>query len=148
MTEAHGAGVVVYREAAGGPEFLLLRAKWNERNWGFPKGHREKGDASLIMCAMREASEETGLAEAALVPLRGFRTEVSYALPVPTKRVPGGVKRVVLFAARAPAACGAVSLSDEHTDFAWLPAAAALGLLPPAFAGALGEAARAIAKAG
>jgi len=58
------AGGVVYRMAAGPdgaprPLFLLIRDSY--RNWGFPKGHLEDGEAPEA-AAVREVVEETGLA--------------------------------------------------------------------------------------
>jgi len=52
------AGVVVVREAADGPRFLLLRAY---RHWDFPKGMVEPGETPFD-AARREVEEETGLA--------------------------------------------------------------------------------------
>jgi 8-oxo-dGTP pyrophosphatase MutT (NUDIX family) len=57
------AGGVVYRLADDGngtprPLFLLIRDSY--RNWGFPKGHLERGEMPEA-AAMREVAEETGL---------------------------------------------------------------------------------------
>jgi 8-oxo-dGTP pyrophosphatase MutT (NUDIX family) len=52
------AGGVVFRNGRGGPLFLLIRDSY--RNWGFPKGHIEKGESSEA-AALREVREETGL---------------------------------------------------------------------------------------
>jgi len=64
------AGGVVYRMAPGPdgvprPLFLLIRDSY--RNWGFPKGHLEDGEAPEA-AALREVAEETGLSG---VELRG-----------------------------------------------------------------------------
>jgi 8-oxo-dGTP pyrophosphatase MutT (NUDIX family) len=64
------AGGVVYRMAPGPdgaarPLFLLIRDSY--RNWGFPKGHLESGEAPEA-AALREVTEETGLSA---VELRG-----------------------------------------------------------------------------
>jgi hypothetical protein len=53
------AGVVVVRDTADGPRFLLLRAY---RNWDLPKGRLEAGETSLEG-AIREVREETGLGD-------------------------------------------------------------------------------------
>ncbi|MGI9076659.1 MAG: NUDIX hydrolase [Gemmatimonadaceae bacterium] len=61
--EERSAGGVVYRIAEGQPLFLLIRDSY--RNWGFPKGHLEKGEAP-DRAALREVEEETGLASLSL----------------------------------------------------------------------------------
>ena len=55
----------MYRVCDGQPLFLLIRDSY--RNWGFPKGHLEPGEMPEV-AALREVSEETGLAD---VGLRG-----------------------------------------------------------------------------
>jgi 8-oxo-dGTP pyrophosphatase MutT (NUDIX family) len=52
------AGGVVFRIEAGAPLFLLIRDSY--ANWGFPKGHVERGE-STEDAALREVREETGL---------------------------------------------------------------------------------------
>lgn len=52
------AGGVVYRMQDGRPLYLLIRDSY--KNWGFPKGHIEKGEQP-IAAAAREVTEETGL---------------------------------------------------------------------------------------
>jgi 8-oxo-dGTP pyrophosphatase MutT (NUDIX family) len=64
------AGGVVYRMAPGDdgvPRALFLLIRDSYRNWGFPKGHLERGELPDA-AAMREVLEETGLAQ---VELRG-----------------------------------------------------------------------------
>lgn len=61
--EETSAGGVVFRvdgEPGGArqPLFLLIRDSY--RNWGFPKGHLEPGEAAEV-AALREVAEETGL---------------------------------------------------------------------------------------
>ena len=61
------AGGVVFRRGAEGDSsgalFLLIRDSY--RNWGFPKGHLEPGEAPEA-AALREVTEETGLDDVAL----------------------------------------------------------------------------------
>jgi 8-oxo-dGTP pyrophosphatase MutT (NUDIX family) len=57
------AGGVVYRLEHGRPLFLLIRDSY--RNWGFPKGHLEKGERAED-AALREVAEETGLEDLAV----------------------------------------------------------------------------------
>ena len=61
--EETSAGGVVYRIADGSPLYLLIRDSY--RNWGFPKGHVEKGELP-DGAALREVSEETGLSDLAM----------------------------------------------------------------------------------
>src|SRR2546425_13479 len=58
-TRETSAGGVVFRRTAGGPpRFLLIRDSYE--NWGFPKGHLERGEPPAE-AARREVVEETGL---------------------------------------------------------------------------------------
>ena len=61
MSSAHretSAGGVVYRRDGDTALFLLIRDSY--KNWGFPKGHLERGEKADV-AAMREVREETGL---------------------------------------------------------------------------------------
>ena len=57
--EEVSAGGIVVRRTAGPPLFLVIRDSY--RNWGFPKGHVEDGEAPET-AALREVGEETGIA--------------------------------------------------------------------------------------
>ncbi len=52
------AGGVIFRREAGEPRFLLIHD--GHGNWGFPKGHVERGEQPAD-AARREIAEETGL---------------------------------------------------------------------------------------
>jgi 8-oxo-dGTP pyrophosphatase MutT (NUDIX family) len=56
--EEESAGGIVFRLERGKPRYLLIRDSY--RNWGFPKGHIEPGEAPAT-AAVREVGEETGL---------------------------------------------------------------------------------------
>ena len=64
--EETSAGGIVFRIDRGKPRYLLIRDSY--RNWGFPKGHLEAGEAPET-AAIREVGEETGLRSLAI---RGF----------------------------------------------------------------------------
>lgn len=54
------SGGVVYRVERGRTLFLLIRDSY--QNWGFPKGHLERGERPED-AALREVAEETGLTD-------------------------------------------------------------------------------------
>lgn len=100
-----------------GREVLLtLHAK--ARRWFQFGGHCEDGDATLAGAALREATEESGLAGLAVdpVPVQLSEHEVPFCDPR------GGVHHLdVRFVAVAPA--DAVhAVSDESLDVRWWPA--------------------------
>lgn len=53
------SGAIVYRNIRGSIHFLLIKNK-RSNNWGFPKGHLEKGETRAD-AARREVLEETGI---------------------------------------------------------------------------------------
>jgi 8-oxo-dGTP pyrophosphatase MutT (NUDIX family) len=114
--------VVVVRAQGGQWRYLLLRAF---RNWDFPKGRVEAGEAPL-QAAIRETGEESGLGDLE------FRWGVGYRETEPYAR--GKVARYYL--ALSPA--GRVDLPvspelgrPEHDEFRWVDDAEARVLLPP-----------------
>lgn len=54
------AGGVVFRLDGARPLYLVIRDSY--QNWGFPKGHLEKGEVAEA-AALREVGEETGLTD-------------------------------------------------------------------------------------
>ena len=69
------AGAVVFRGEPSDPEFLLVTARGNSREWGLPKGHLEPGE-SPAAAARREIGEETGVVVEVLRPLCTLAFEV------------------------------------------------------------------------
>jgi len=98
-------------QAEASIEFLLLNYG---RHWDFPKGHVEAGEDDLA-AAERELREETGLTESHRIG--GYRQEITYYFR--HKRYGIVRKTVVFFLARVSSRD--VVLSEEHTDFVFLP---------------------------
>ncbi len=106
------AGVVVVRQMAGVPHYLLLRVF---RYWDFPKGEVEPGEEPLE-AAVREVAEETGLADLSFPWGRDY-------IETPPYGAQGKVARYYL----ARSEHGEVSLPvnpqlghPEHHEFRWL----------------------------
>lgn len=106
------AGFVIYRQSdpQSEVEFLLLDYG---RHWDFAKGHVEAGEDDLTT-AHRELKEETGLADARVVP--GFHEEMTYFF---RHKRHGLVRKTVVFFL-AEVATRKITLSREHTGYAFL----------------------------
>jgi bis(5'-nucleosidyl)-tetraphosphatase len=125
------AGVILFRKVDNRPLFLLLDYG---SHWDYPKGHVEKGEDD-VTAARRELLEETGIAEAELLP--DFAREMTY-----TFRGRQGQlirKTVIFFIGRTTTE--AVTISNEHVGYAWLTADEALKRLTYVNARALLDAA-------
>lgn len=100
-------------DAAGGHVLLTLHRKI--KLWLQLGGHCEPGDGTLAGAALREATEESGIAGLVLdpVPVQLDRHAV--------KCHPGGSFHLdVQFRAVAPAGA-AIAISDESDDLRWFP---------------------------
>jgi len=103
------AGVILIRTSPS-REYLVLDYG---SHWDFPKGHIEAGENPQAT-ALRELQEETGIQDAQLIP--GFKEGMRYFY---RKAGEGMLKIVVYFLAETPT--GNVTLSSEHSGYAWLP---------------------------
>lgn len=111
MEYLFSAGIVVFKVSNGQRYYLLL--KYNAGHWDFAKGKIEAGETKE-QAALRELHEEAGI-RAHIMP--GFTDTFDYYFT----NYDGNKahKKVDFFVGEAEG--GQVILSDEHTDFAWLP---------------------------
>ncbi len=98
-------GAVIYYDN----EFLLLH--YEAGHWGFPKGNKERGETNLET-AIREIQEETGLKN---LKFTDFEKNITYFYKREGKPI---YKTVTYFLAKSPTKD--VTISWEHTGFAWL----------------------------
>ena len=114
--------VIRYRnslENAESAEFLLLR---NRRGfWGFPQGHKEKGE-NEIQTLIREVREETGIK---VLEIHSYIGKINYSY----FRGDGmkSEKEVTFYFATTPTR--EIRISEEHADSKWVTLADALNML-------------------
>ncbi|XP_063880452.1 bis(5'-nucleosyl)-tetraphosphatase [asymmetrical]-like isoform X4 [Scylla paramamosain] len=122
--EVRAAGLIIFRRATSGVEYLLLQSSRKERHWTPPKGHVDPGENEL-QAAFRETEEEAGLQEEDIGVIEGFESVLKYT-------VNNRPKTVVYWAAELKNTTAPVVLSDEHVDFRWagLAEACALAAFP------------------
>lgn len=111
------AGAVIYRKVNNKLEFLLVKVL--EGNWGFPKGHVEKGE-NLEETAIREVKEETNL-DIEIIS-KNFKTKISYVVKNEE------LKNVTFFIAKANN-CDIIIDEDEISEYKWVSYSEGLKLL-------------------
>lgn len=109
---SHLTASAVVLDAAGTSVLLVLHAKTGL--WLQPGGHVEDGDRSLAAAALREAVEETGIADLELADARPVHLE-RHAAPCGARD-----HLDVRFALRARNGAVATA-SDESLDVRWFP---------------------------
>jgi len=120
--DERSAGVAVVRRTADGWRLLVLRAY---RNWDFPKGLIEPGEAPFA-AAIREAREETGIEDLAFCWGEDFRETEPYAR--------NKIARYYLAETQEEELTLPVSPElgrPEHHEYRWVDFAKAQRLLPP-----------------
>ncbi len=117
------AGIVVIRERENSWEYLFLRAF---RNWDFPKGEVEPGEAPLET-AVRETREETGIAELHFRWGEGFKETEPYTRGKKMARyyLAQTTEDQVVFAVNPQIGV------PEHHEYRWLSGAELEKLAPP-----------------
>lgn len=141
------AGVLVYRQGAGGLEVLLVHPGgpfWANRDlgaWSIPKGEADVAEP-LLDAARRELREETGCTVAgdftALSPLRQKGGKVVHAWAVRGDWDPARL-RSSTFSMEWPPRSGSMREFPEVDRAAWFPIAEAERRILPGQAGFLRE---------
>lgn len=115
------AGGVVLREAASGADVLMI---FRRGCWDLPKGKLDAGE-NVAECALREVSEEVGIAPASLALSHALGTTVhGYTLP---RRHAYAVKVTHWFAMTTSAEAFEAQDDEGIEAVAWVPLADAAG---------------------
>jgi len=120
-------GVVLYRNAPSGPEYLVLHQA-AAGGWSFPKGHMEAGE-SEEQTARRETAEEAGIRK---FEMMDFRKEIRYT-------VGGTIVKTVIFFAGKTNARPVLHNRKEIDGFQFVSAERAKQLLHPDYGFLLDE---------
>ena len=91
----------------------ILLLQYPQGHWSFPKGHVEKADSDHHSTALRELTEETGIAEVRIDESWCEKTEYTFV-----RRGRETPKQVFWYLAETDEID--VNLSHEHTNYLWL----------------------------
>uniref|UniRef100_A0A3B0MZD2 Bis(5'-nucleosyl)-tetraphosphatase [asymmetrical] n=1 Tax=Theileria annulata TaxID=5874 RepID=A0A3B0MZD2_THEAN len=109
------AGIIIYNidPSSNVVKYLLLKSSSKPFHWTPPKGRLDPGEES-IDAAQRETLEEAGLSKDSYVLDNDFKDVLKY-------EAHGANKECVYYLAKiADISKCQVTLSDEHTDYAWV----------------------------
>ena len=101
-------GAIVYRIINGEVRFLLIKNK-RSANWGFPKGHMERGE-NETETAYREILEETGI-RAEFLPDFRYKSEYS---------IQGRIEKKVIIFLATTKDTNTVIQREEIEEYLWL----------------------------
>ncbi|HSN16946.1 MAG TPA: NUDIX domain-containing protein [Gammaproteobacteria bacterium] len=116
------AGVVVVRDTAEGPRYLLLRAY---KHWDFPKGMVEP-DETPLAAARREVAEETGIDSLDFAWGEVYRETAPYARGKVARYYIARTDRADVSLAPNP-----LTGIHEHMEYRWVDLDEALSLVTP-----------------
>lgn len=101
-------GAIVYRIINGETRFLLIKNK-RSANWGFPKGHMERGETETET-AYREVLEETGIR---IEFLPDFRYKSEYSIQ-------GRIEKKVIIFLATTKDTNTIIQREEIEEYLWL----------------------------
>ena len=68
-----GAGMIIYHRGSNGRMHLLLEERSDDHSWAIPGGGASTMDENLMVAAIRETAEETGIAVPSAVHITTYR---------------------------------------------------------------------------
>lgn len=114
MTEYTTSGIICIDKKA--QQFLMMKSKFNDKKWSFPKGYIEKNESPLNS-ALRELYEETHI-QLSENDLSKYTYDLKLVMNKPTRKIPSGIKNIHFYVVFIDSSTP-ITLSREHSEFTW-----------------------------
>jgi bis(5'-nucleosidyl)-tetraphosphatase len=115
MKEVMSCGILLFRKNPH-KQFLIME---HASRWDLPKGHVDPGETKRE-CALREFTEETGIAAESIKLIKGFRFERTYKVTNWKERGKDVQKRLVIYMAKLKKGRKAKVKVTEHIGYRWV----------------------------